>query len=237
MIMRYFTAELYEKMQVRGSLVFHETLEDHEEDLRWYAEQNRDYDAIARDNYLMLEPYFNRYMPKVVREAVDRGEGDLLRSSWPSPAFRSLLEGWAQSLEKEWRAACETYREYYRTIESRLPPEMESLVRLHDAKVLQVTVTDGGSSIDLLLDTGGSMLSASEALLRFNGVTRFDLPDDLVGNWWLYEELELPAGGIARDGAGETGFQIRALLSSPRGYLAMNELSITAESVDVVLTA
>jgi hypothetical protein len=127
--------------------------------------------------------------------------------------------------------------EYYRTIESRLPPEKESLVRLHDAKLLQVTVTDGGSGIDLLLDTGGSMLNASETLLRFNGVTRYDLPDDLVGNWWLYEELELPAGGIARDGAGETGFQIRALLSSPRGYLAMNELSITAESVDVVLTA
>jgi len=103
--------------------------------------------------------------------------------------------------------------------------------------LLQVTVTDGGSGIDLLLDTGGSMLNASETLLRFNGVTRYDLPDDLVGNWWLYEELELPAGGIARDGAGETGFQIRALLSSPRGYLAMNELSITAESVDVVLTA
>lgn len=80
-----------------------------------------------------------------------------------------------------------------------------------------------------------SMLSASGTLLRFGGVTHCDLPDDLAGNWWLYEELDISQEGAAGEGTEKAGFRIRALPSSARGYLAMNELSVAAETVEVVL--
>jgi hypothetical protein len=109
------------------------------------------------------------------------------------------------------------------------------LHRLHDAKVIAVTVDEANAVLELLLDCSGGFVDAKELLLRFSGVSDFTLPESLIGNWWLYEELDLAWNRGGQDDAGTAEFQVRALLS-PSSFVSMNEISVTARNVEVVVT-
>ncbi|WP_165867448.1 DUF4085 family protein [Paenibacillus pinisoli] len=222
--MKYFTAEQYRKMQIRGFLVFHESEEDYAADRQWYVENDRDYEAESLAFYSYLEPIITRHMPQELQEAIKRGEGDLKRMGMPSTEFRRKAEAWKQDLEREWEEARDAYWTRYRRVESKLPEERSIIHRLHDARVIAATVSEDEKSIELLLDCSGSMLGHAHLFLRFEGVTHYEALSPLPGNHWLYEELDVSGGG----------FELRALLDSGSGLQHMNELVIRASRVTAV---
>ncbi|MFF2886533.1 DUF4085 family protein [Paenibacillus sp. NPDC057967] len=222
--MKYFTAEQYRKMQIRGFLVFHESEEDYAADRQWYVENDRDYEAESIAFYTYLEPIITRHMPQELHEAIQRGEGDLKRMGMPSPEFRRRAEAWRQELQREWDEARDAYWARYKSIESELPEERSIIHRLHDAKIIAETISADEKSIELLLDGSGSMLGHDHLFLRFEGVTHYESLSSLLDNHWLYEELDL----------GGNGFELRALLDAGSGLQDMNELIIRASRVSVV---
>lgn len=222
--MKYFTAEQYRKMQIRGFLVFHESEEDYTADRQWYVDNDRDYEEESMAFYAYLEPIITRHMPQELHEAIQRGEGDLKRMGMPSPAFRKKAEAWKQKLDREWDEARDAYWTRYKQVESKLPEERSIIHRLHDARILAATIGEDEKSIELLLDCSGSMLGDARISLRFEGVSHYEMLSPLPGNHWLYEELDLSGDG----------FELRALLDSGNGLQHMNELVIRASRVTVV---
>ncbi|WP_165861385.1 DUF4085 family protein [Paenibacillus paeoniae] len=222
--MKYFTAELYRKMQIRGFLVFHESEEDYAADRLWYVENDRDYEAESMAFYTYLEPIITRYMPQELQEAIQRGEGDLTGIDMPSPEFRRKAEAWKQELQREWDEARDLYWARYKEVESELPEERSMIHRLHDAKIIAETISADEKSIELLLDGSGSMLGHDHLFLRFEGVTHYESLSSLLDNNWLYEELDVSGNG----------FELRALLYTGSGLQDMNELIISASRVTVV---
>ncbi|RIX49383.1 DUF4085 family protein [Paenibacillus nanensis] len=226
MIMRYFTWERYEKMQVRGCLTFHETEEDLLADKQWYAKEGLNFEERQLESYKWMEPLIERFIPEELKAAIARGEGDLLGIHMPAPAFRAKVEAWRSELERDWENARNSYWERYKAIESRLPDCRDKLHMLHDSIVLDVKADETAKSIELRLNASGSMLVHKRILLRFRDVSGHHLTQVEAGDWWLYEELD----------AGEDGsFELRALLDTQKPGRAFSELSITARSVDYII--
>lgn len=62
--MKYFTKELYEEMQVYGSLVFCESKEDQEQEIEWYIKEGRDYFEESLQRFEIISPYMMKYLPE-----------------------------------------------------------------------------------------------------------------------------------------------------------------------------
>lgn len=214
-------------MQVSGYLVVYENQEEYDNDKRWHEEEGRDYERLAFDRYELMQPHLERFMPRKVREAIWRGEGDLLLTKLPEPGFMKLLEDWREEIRLDWQAAMDQYWSRYKAYEDKLPDCRKIIHRLHDAKVLALEWDRESGRIELRLDLSGSMAGDSQGLCRllFSGVTECFVPEELTGNLWLYEELEYREGNI----------QLRVLLDAPGGYMMLNELSIRALGISCII--
>jgi hypothetical protein len=63
--MRYFTKEMYEKMQVSGYLsVAPHINEQIEESKEWYITQGRDFRSEVQQQFLHLKPLLLKYVPE-----------------------------------------------------------------------------------------------------------------------------------------------------------------------------
>ncbi|MBH5319970.1 DUF4085 family protein [Paenibacillus sp. GSMTC-2017] len=220
--MKYFTTELYEKMQVRGFLVLPDTEKDFEFIKERYVEHGRDFEKVAMMQFETYMPLLTKYASDSILALIKNGELPVIH--YPKPETRRIVKAWRDEQNEEWNMAARRYGEGFVTYEKKLPPAYKSIHYLHDSKVLDVQIGEDGN-IELLLDSSGSMYGGERVFLLFHNVSDYEIPDDLIGNWWLYEEMYWNE----EDGS----CSVNVLLSSPRGYLDMNVLKINAKHFTV----
>ncbi|GKU76292.1 hypothetical protein L3i20_v206890 [Paenibacillus sp. L3-i20] len=220
--MRYFTTEMYEKMQVRGALVFPANQEELELVKQRYVEYGRDFEALTTKSFEIIKPLLLKYAPEPIIELIERGE--LTGIHYPKPEVLTMVKQWRTELDEEWKEACRQYQDGYANYEHKLPVDRKIIHLLHDSKLLEININEDGN-IELLLDSSSSMLNDNQLRLHFHGVSEYELSEDMIGNWWLYEELFWNEE--------EGSCTVNALLSSPLGYLTMNVLKIVAKDVSV----
>jgi len=103
------------------------------------------------------------------------------------------------NFDARWKSACEAYRARYQAIRMRLPTQMQrfSEETLHDGKVRTVD-RRSPSELVLVVDARQNPWGPRGIFrIRFTGVRLVEGTDNLVGDDWLYEEVDLhPDGGF-----------------------------------------
>ena len=117
------------------------------------------------------------------RELVERGQE--IHRRW---FFKKGLREW----EREWKEAGEEYGREFESIAGSLPEGMRKLCEtsLHDGLIKAVSRTGD----ELVLDIDGSECvwgPKGQFKLVFRGVRSAEGAEDIVGDWWLYEEVHL----------------------------------------------
>lgn len=216
--MKYFTIPWYEEMQVRGFMVFPETEQDWLEDVAWHVAEGISYEERAQDALDYHKADLLEYLPGYFHASIHDGT---LKCTYPAPEFRERAEQWCREADERIQAKFIEYRQGYDAVKSMLPAQAVQLAgrSLHDARVISCTGPEEGV-VELVLDCSGAMHYQCDVLLRFTGVSRLSVPDQIGGKVWLYDEIY----------AAEQGFELGVLMDSPLG-----EFSITAQDVSIEL--
>ena len=111
---------------------------------------------------------------------------------------RKVLFPEGRGTKVEWDKLFEAYRKHLHTIRAKLPDDAWGLARLsfHDARVRAAAAPDkrrvvikiDGIVYDLLEKTRSKPQLIT---LSFSGVKKAWVPDTIVGDFWLYEEMHL----------------------------------------------
>lgn len=223
--MRYFTKEMYEKMQVCGYLrVAPHINEQIEESKEWYITQGRDFRSEVQQQFLHLKPLLLKYVPdfrvstifaQFVAETEERTE-----------EMSVFINRWAKDYEKAWEEACRSSWEEYQEIRSTLPQSFTAMREkhdLHDAKIISVNWRED-SSVVVKLDGKSSLGLCGTGYLTFEDVHSYEIPKGVDRDWWLYDEVHLTPEGH---------MDFRALLHDNSGtseeFVPLHELRIVAQ--------
>lgn len=223
--MRYFTKELYEKMQVCGYLrVAPHLNEQSEESKQWYSAQGRDFRTEVQQQFLRLKPLLLKYVPdfrvstifaQFVAETEERTE-----------ELSVYINQWAKDYEKAWEEACRSSWEEYQEIRAALPQSftvMREKHDLHDAKIISVHWRED-SSVVVKLDGKSSLGLCGTGYLTFEDVHSCEIPVGVDKDLWLYDEVHLTPEGH---------MDFRALLYDNSGtsedFVPLHELRIVAQ--------
>lgn len=125
--------------------------------------------------------------------------------------------------EARWESQCSAYRAHIESVRSRLPESMQVFcdTTLHDG-VITAAARPRRDSVRLEIDAWNNPWGPTGRLeLIFTGVKDVSPLDDLVGQWWLYEEVHLHPGA---------GFDYRVLLDE-------GEFRVVADNVELSQTS
>lgn len=234
--MIYFTKQVYERMQVAGYLRVAEQLHAADEEiLAWYKEQGRDRREETMNHFALIRPLLLRYLPETIVRDI---ECQYIRETEPRTAeLSAYAQSWAQSYEEEWNVLSRSCHEQFLATRDTLPAsfaELAATYSFHDARIVSATRPQL-DELTIELDCKGCLMPfLGEGRLTFRGIREAVLPDDPVGDCWLYEEYHLTTDGLA---------DFRALLHAnplargPGDYMALHELRIVAEEVRFTETA
>ncbi len=105
---------------------------------------------------------------------------DLLQGPPDSPKVINAERLWDQRLKE--------YEDYFERVSSTLPASVLDFAdyNLHDAVVSTVTFD---SKLPLLEINLKAWPGAVLTRICFEGVSQYELPDSVRGEWWLYEEI------------------------------------------------
>lgn len=215
--MKYFTKELYEQMQVRGSLVYHESIEELEQDKEWYVGEGRDYNEESLQRFEMISPFMMKYLPENLLKYVN--DKSIMDCKFPEPVMREEITAWNTQWDLKWTCICEKYKQYYKSIYDRLTGDIRKLdneIRIHDARIMDVTFKN--NRIELVIKTAED----KDFNLIFSGVEIFEYKDSLINNVCLYMEIGLIDAEV---------FEIQILLDSS---IDTKEIKIMASDLKVV---
>ena len=111
---------------------------------------------------------------------------------------RKVLFPERRDTKVEWDRLFEAYRQHLNAIRAELSEDAWKLARLsfHDAKVKAVAVPDKRKVLIKIYGTVCDLLEKSRSkpqliTLSFSGVKKAWVPDTIVGDFWLYEEMHL----------------------------------------------
>ena len=193
--MKFFTKELYEKMQVSGYLIYWDNEEELEEIRETYKEDGMDYDRIGMENFEQVKPLLLKYLPDSLKQGVY--DGSLINTKIPPRELLSEINTYVDSINNEWKEGRKAYINQYKAIEKFLPKRViryDKSYSFHDATILSLN-RPRSDVLELFLDCSGCMLYQGKCLLKFSGVTLFEMTEDIVGSDWLYGEFHLSDRG------------------------------------------
>jgi hypothetical protein len=111
---------------------------------------------------------------------------------------RKVLFPERRGTKVEWDKLFADYRKHLNAIRAELSDEAWGLARLsfHDAKAKAVAVPDKRKVLIKIYGTVCDLLEKSRSkpqliTLSFSGVKKARVPDAIVGDFWLYEEMHL----------------------------------------------
>ncbi|MBB6635079.1 DUF4085 family protein [Cohnella thailandensis] len=217
--MKYFTKEWYRESQVYGFLVFHETMEDWEEDITWHTREGLDFEERQRNDLERRKPDLLEFLPESFHPYIEDAS---IRLQYPTPELREMAAIWREDYSTRSKRLWEERRTSYQAIRGFLPDSAVQLYEksLHDARVLSVE-RPSESELVLSLDCGGCMHYYTEVKLTFIGGSP-PFPDIPVGGFWLYEEIDKT----------DDGFELRVLFDFP-----LTEATIRARDVRIEVSA
>jgi hypothetical protein len=214
--MKYFTKARYEELQISGFLCFPETENEWEENIAIYEEEGLNFAESCREALEYRKQDLLRFLPESFHSYIYDGT---LNSQFPSADLRAMAKQWRSEYEERVKRIGSEYRSHYQSIKHKLPPQIVKLCEksLHDAKVLSFEKFNDDIFI-LLLDCSGGYHYLTNVKITFRGVKELSYQENLIGSYWLYDEVY----------AVEAGFELHVLLESP-----LSELTLTAEDVSI----
>lgn len=218
--MKFFTKEIYEKMQVSGYLLYPDMQEDIDEILDLYESD----EMADRENFLIMKPLMLKYLPESLKSSVY--DESLNPSIIPDDYLLSQIIEWQKSIDNEWNVINSNYNKHCNSIKNLLPQNMFELCSeysFHDAEILSVQKSN--DQVELELDCSECRDNQGTCLLTFTGVKLLETPDDLSEDyWWLYDEVHL---------SDEGNFDFQVLLVIDGDFLTLNEIRIIADDVNI----
>ena len=118
---------------------------------------------------------------------------------------------------KDWDQANDAYLDYLAEVRQSITPDVAELTEttFHDAVCESISHADG--IVEILLDTRHALVTTrGHATIRFCGVKRADGLESAVGQWLLYEEVEVLA----------SGYEFRALLERSEILIQFDAVAI-----------
>lgn len=214
-MMKYFTKEWYDEMQVAGFLVFHETLEEWKEEEAFYKEEGHDFKEINLRNLNDMRGDLMKFLPESFHPYI---LSNSLTVDFPSPELREMAGQWEKEYEARMEALDDIYSRHYESIKDKLPAGAIQLMEqsLHDATVLSVEKLE--NELIVTLDCSGGFHYFTDIQLTFTGVAEASIPEEFTGAWWLYNEIYLK----------DNGFELHVLFDCP-----MTEAKIIAQDVRI----
>jgi len=221
--MKYFTKELYEEMQVYGSLVFSDTKEEQEHEIDWYIKEGRDYYEEALKRFELISPYMIKYLPENLQKYID--DRSIMDCNVPEAAMREEVTSWRTQWRVKWESVCDQYKQYYESIYNDLPDDLRKIgkdMRIHDAKIIDFKSKE--NILELVLRT----VEDKVFQFIFTQAEFFEYQDNLIDNVCLYEEIVL----LDRD-----VFEMQILLSksiNAKQIYDTNEMKIKARGLKII---
>lgn len=220
--MKFITKEFYEIAQVKSYLNY--DLDDElslEERANLSKELGLDYDAIDRENFANIRQYLLKYLPDSLKYSVY--DESIMNSNKPSVDFLDKIEEWkgSNSSYRDWYYAFKAYNQHYKRIEKQLPKRMKREIKKHDFHDARIVSVDKSRSDRLIIELD-SYFTKGKCFVNFNGIKQIEMPEGIVGYWWLYDEVYLSSSG---------NFDFQVLLDSciTDKYLDLHEFRVIAD--------
>lgn len=221
--MNYFTKELYEEMQIYGSLVFSDTKEEQEQEIEWYIKEGRDYYEESLKRFELISPYMIKYLPENLQKYID--DRSIMDCNVPDAAMREKVTSWRTQWNDKWKSVCDQYKQYYDSIYNDLPEDLKKMgrdIRIHDATIISLKSNE--NIIEMVLHTVENKVFQ----FIFTQVESFEYRESLIDNECLYEEIVL----LDRD-----VFEIQLLLYNSvniKQIYDTNEMKIRASGIEII---
>ncbi|SMF69343.1 DUF4085 family protein [Paenibacillus barengoltzii] len=221
--MKYFTKELYEEMQVYGSLVFCESKEDQEQEIEWYIKEGRDYFEESLQRFEIISPYMMKYLPENILTYVY--DQRIMDCNIPDSVMRKEITAWRAQWNFKWKGVCEQYKQYYDSIYNDLSENLRKVgkdIRIHGAKIMDVAFKK--NRLELVVNTVDDKVFD----FLFTEVNSFEYQDNPINNVCEYLEIGL----IDRE-----VFEIQILLSNSintKNIYDTNEMKIIASDLNII---
>lgn len=203
--MKYYTQENMEKSSAEifiDSLFYliHDARMTEEEkkekqEMRSYAYQftHIDYeaqDALYRQQGIKVEPSIMRYLPESLVKYVKDGRlppADELPDTVIEDAKEKCL-----LMRKEWDDFIAGYIEEQKNLAKYIPLKVRKYINgcLHDSLVCSISRPES-DQLMIILDTSASYIRYKKMTMLFKGVKLLELPPNMAGSWWLYDEYHL----------------------------------------------
>ncbi len=221
--MKYFTKELYEEMQVYGSLVYSDSKEEQEEEIEWYLSEGRDYFEESLKRFELISPYMKKYLPKNLQKYIK--DKSLMDSNIPGEVIREEITSWRNQWNVKWKWVCDHYNQYYESIHFGLPDDLKKIgkqIRIHDATIVDVRTR--ADTLELVFNTVENKVFQ----LLFTQVVSFEYQDYVIGNVCLYTEIAL---------LDQSDFEIQMLIDkcmNANQIYDTNEMKIRARGFKII---
>jgi len=200
--MRYFTHDIYEKMQIRGNFPLRTDNKD-----KWMKQWEEFYSFCHAKKDKEFKEWAFHYIPEVKDDIL---QGKKFTDKEVSEKLYKIIKEMAD----EWEYVCKMYKAEYENIKYKLPLSMQELrnLYLHDAKVLSLK-KDSNDMLNIELDSYS---------LTFKNVSQLEITDDIIGDSWLYDEVHLSDRGK---------FDFQVLLYSQQGFSTLHEFRVIADDI------
>lgn len=214
--MKYFTKARYEEMQISRYLSFPETEKEWEENIAYYEAEGINFAERCKEELEYNKQDLLRFLPEAFHPYIYDGT---LNSRFPSTELRTKAKQWRSEYEERVKRIGSEYRSHYQSIKDKLPPQVVKLCEksLHDAKILSFEKPTEDTFV-LFLDCSGGYHYLTDVKMTFKGVKELSYTEELIGSYWLYDEIY----------AAEAGFELHVLLEGP-----LSELTLIAEDVSI----
>ena len=188
-MMKYFTKEWYEELQVSGFLTFPETEEEWEAYQAGYRADGVDPAKLQRQELEEKREDLLKFLPESFHPYIYDGT---INSVYPSPELQDMITNWEKDHETRVDSLLDDYSHHYASIKDSLPPGAVQLTErsLHDCIVKNVE-RPSEDVLVLRLDCHSGFHYFKEIRVTFTGVVEALIPEDLAGALWLYNEIYL----------------------------------------------
>ncbi|WAA13310.1 DUF4085 family protein [Fervidibacillus halotolerans] len=200
-MLRYFTKDWYEQMQLTGMITTFETDEEWEDFIQSF-DAKKDAFEYLRCELRDEKDRLLKVLPETFHPYVHNGS--INQPTLPKQIRKQLIL-WQKGLEEQVEKTMEDAHRHFQHIKNKLPHSFVQLMEegLHDAQITHIFRKD--DYLRLTLNSEGSFSNSAAVVLQFFGIQTetFDLPLK-EGMYWLYEEVD-----VAKD-----GFKLGVLLDS-----------------------
>lgn len=200
-VMRYFTRDRYEKMQVRGRFPIRT------DDKEKWIKQLKEFCSECHVKDKEFDAWVFKHIPEV--------KDDILQGKkFTDKEVSEKLYIRIKEMANDWETAFKMYKAEYEDIKHKLPLSMRELrnYAFHDDIVLSLK-KDSNNMINIELQRYS---------LKFINVREFETADDIIGDVWLFDEVHLSDIG---------NFDFQVLLYSPQGFLILHEFRVIADDI------